>query len=248
MYALVAAAILWYRFVTPIRQALRHRMRVHSVYRESPDTVTVVVSGRHLHELRAESGQFFPWRFLTRRLWWASSPYSLSAAPRPDLLRITVKEFGDHSAALANLQPGTRLVAEGPFGAMTAARRRRRKVLLIAGGVGITPLRALFETMPAGPGELTLLYRASQESDVLFRQELERLAAHRAATLRFLVGRRRDLGWDPLSAAALDANVPDLRDHDVYLCGPPDMAAGVRSALIAAGVPRSQVHSEAFEF
>ena len=68
---------------------------------------------------------------------------------------------------------------------------------------------------------------------MLFRQELERLADHRSATVRFLVGRRSDLGWDPLSTAALAANIPGLRDHDVYLCGPPDMTSGVRTALIA---------------
>ena len=100
MYAAVAAAILWYRFLTPVRQALRHRLRVVAVTHEAPGVVSVVVGGRHLDELRAEAGQFFRWRFLARGLWWASSPYSLSAAPRPDRLRITVKTLGDHSAAL----------------------------------------------------------------------------------------------------------------------------------------------------
>jgi predicted ferric reductase len=248
MYAVVAAAILWYRFLTPIRQAVRHQMRVSAIHRDSADTVTLVLSGRHLDELRAESGQFFRWRFLARGLWWASSPYSLSAAPRADRLRITVKALGDHSAALARVRPGTRVIAEGPYGALTAALRRRRKVLLIAGGVGITPLRALFETIPAGPGELTLLYRASEDRDILFRRELEKLAARRSATVRFLVGRRADLGWDPLSADALAVNIPDLRSHDVYLCGPPEMTTALRTALSAAGVPRNQVHSESFEF
>jgi ferredoxin-NADP reductase len=226
-------------------------MRVHSVYRESADTVTVVMSGRHLNELHAESGQFFRWRFLTRGLWWASSPYSLSAAPRDNFLRITVKALGDHSTKLVTLRPGTRVLAEGPYGALTATvrgRRGSRKVLLIAGGVGITPLRAIFETVQAGPRDVTLLYRASQEADVLFRQELERLAARRSATVRFLVGRRTDLGWDPLSAAALAANIPDLPEHEVYLCGPPGMTAGVRAALLTAGVPRAQVRIESFEF
>src|SRR5947209_11165744 len=97
MYAAVAAAILWYRFVTPVRQALRHQLRIESVRHEAPDVVSVVVAGRHLDELRAEPGQFFRWRFLTRGMWWVSSPYSLSAPPRPDRLRITVKALGDHS-------------------------------------------------------------------------------------------------------------------------------------------------------
>src|SRR3954447_12369333 len=63
MYAAVAAAIAWYRVVTPARQAVRHQMRVLSVERESVDVISVVIAGRHLDELRAESGQFFRWRF-----------------------------------------------------------------------------------------------------------------------------------------------------------------------------------------
>jgi predicted ferric reductase len=248
MYAAVAAAILSYRFLVPVRQAVRHRLRVESVHREAPGVVSMVISGRHLDELRAEPGQFFRWRFLTRGLWWVSSPYSLSAAPRPDRLRITVKALGDHSRLLPLVLPGTRVVAEGPYGAMTAAVRRRRKVLLIAGGVGITPLRALFQTMPAGRGDLTLLYRVGRDGDVVFRQELEHLAAQRGANLRVITGHRGDLGPDPLSASALRATVPDLAAHDVFLCGPEPMTQAVKTALGAAGVPRRQIHHESFAF
>src|SRR5437763_1425293 len=202
MYAAVAAAIVWYRFATPVRQAFRHRMRGVSVHREGPGVISVVIGGRHLDELRAEEGQFFRWRFLSRGLWWTSSPYSLSAGPRPDRLRISVKDLGDHSRALADVRPGTRVLSEGPYGAVTGAVRRQRKVLLIGGGIGITPLRALFETLPAEPGDLTFVYRASDENDVVFGDELQALARQRGANLKFVVGRRADLGYDPLSARA----------------------------------------------
>jgi predicted ferric reductase len=248
LYLGVAAAIVWYRFVTPVRQALRHRLRVVEVVPEGPDVVSVVIGGRDLHELRAEAGQFFRWRFLARDLWWTSSPYSVSAAPRPDRLRITVKALGDHSRALAGLSPGTRVVAEGPYGALTSAARRQRKVLLIAGGIGITPLRALLELLPAAPGELTLLYRVRHHRDVVFGRELHELAALRGANLHVLAGRRADLRWDPLSPSVLMANIPDIAERDVYLCGPPEMTDAVRTALRVAGVPRRRIHHESFEF
>ena len=248
LYAVTGAAILWYRFVTPVRQALRHRLRVLSVHDEGGDAVSVVVAGKHLDELQAESGQFFRWRFLTRGLWWTSSPYSLSAAPTPTRLRFTVKALGDHSRALASLRPGTRVFAEGPYGAMTASVRRRRKVLLIGGGVGITPLRALFESLPARPGELTLLYRTSDLSDVIFRHELELLAQARGARLFIASGRRRDLGYDPLSAPVLTRHIPDIALHDVFLCGPPGMTEATTQALLCAGVKRRHIHHESFEF
>ncbi|GAA4635308.1 ferredoxin reductase family protein [Actinoallomurus vinaceus] len=248
LYIVVGVLLVWYRFVMPVRAAFRYGMRVEGVYREAPGVVSVWVRGRHLDELRAEAGQFFRWRFLTRDLWWASNPYSLSAPPRPDMLRITVKTFGEHSGALSRLRPGTRVFAEGPYGAFTAGRRRRRKVLLLAGGVGITPVRALFETLPAAPGDLTLVYRATDWSDVVFQEELRRIAEIRGATLHYLVGSRRDLGGDPLSPAVLTRILPDLNAHDVYLCGPDGMVNAAKASLRRAGVPRRHIHHESFEF
>jgi predicted ferric reductase len=248
MYLTVAAALVWYRVIVPVRQSLRHRMYVDAVYPEAPGVVSVVLRGKHLDELRAEPGQFFRWRFLTREMWWAANPYSLSAAPRGDQLRITVKQLGEHSGALARLRPGTKVLAEGPYGALTAARRSQRKVLLIAGGIGITPLRALFESLPGGPGDVHLIYRARHDADVVFRSELEDIARHRRARLHVLTGRRTQLGYDPLSPQALTKNVRDLRNHDVYVCGPEPMAQSVIAALRAAKVPRRQIHHESFEF
>jgi ferredoxin-NADP reductase len=248
LYGVVAAAIVWWRFVTPVRQALRHRVRVEQVVPEAPGVVSVVLAGRHLDGLGAEAGQFFRVRFLTRDLWWASNPYSLSAAVLPGRMRITVKDLGEHSAALARLRPGTRVLTEGPYGALTAARRRRRKVLLVAGGIGITPLRALLQALPADPGDLTLVYRAGSARDVVFRDELDTLARLRGARVHVLTGHRRQLGYDPLSAASLAANIPDLRERDVYVCGPDGMTAATVAALRQAGVPRRHIHRETFEF
>ena len=68
------------------------------------------------------------------------------------------------------------MIAEGPFGAFTTAARRRPRVALIAGGVGITPIRALLEDMPGEPGDITVVYRARRPEDVILRAELDELA------------------------------------------------------------------------
>jgi ferredoxin-NADP reductase len=248
LYLAVVALLLRHRVVAPVVSALRHRLRVVSVRPEGRDVVSVYISGRRLGELATEAGQFFRWRFLTRDLWWAANPYSLSAPPDGDILRVTVKVAGQHSAALRALKPGTRVFAEGPYGSFTAALRQGRKVALIAGGVGITPLRALFETLPAGPGELTLLSRARSMDEVLFRRELERIARLRGARVLYLLG-RSDEGADvQLSAGHLRLLLPDLREHDVYLCGPPGMTALARAAAREAGVARRRIHEESFVF
>lgn len=245
LYAGVAYLVLRHRVLTPLRQAFRHRLQVVEVRREAPSIVSVIIQGRHLDDLAAEPGQFFRWRFLTRDMWWAANPYSLSAPVHDGrLMRITVKDLGDHSKGLRLLRPGTRVLAEGPFGALTAARRTRRKVLLIAGGVGITPLRALFETLPADPGDLTLVYRASREKDLVFRTELDQIAEARGARVHYLVGPAGRAGLSPGGLAGL---VPGLRQHDVYLCGPPGLTDRVVAALHRVGVPNRHIHHESFQ-
>ncbi|MFJ5798621.1 ferredoxin reductase family protein [Streptomyces decoyicus] len=244
LYLGVAALLLWNRFLTPLRRALRHRLRVAAVHPEAPGVVSVYLTGKRLEELGAQPGQFFRWRFLAPGQWWTANPFSLSASAGPSELRITVKEAGGHSRAVARLRPGTRVWAEGPYGAFTAARRSSPKVLLLAGGVGITPLRPLFETLP---GEVTLVYFARRAEDLALRNELEDIAAARGAQVHYALGEGAGNSL-PLTADALCDLIPDLASHDVYLCGPPGMTEAAKSALRGAGVPRRRIHHESFAF
>jgi ferredoxin-NADP reductase len=245
LYGGVAAALAWYRFVVPVRRALRHNLRVAGVTQEAPGVVSVYLTGDHLDELGAEPGQFFRWRFLTPDHWGNAHPFSLSAAPTATTLRLTVKALGDGSRDLQALPVGTWVIAEGPFGAVTSARRTHRNVLLIAGGVGITPMRALFESLPLAPGEdLLLLYRARTPDELLFRRELDAIAAQRGARVGYLLGPDRE----PLSAGGLRRMVPDLAQRDVYMCGSPGLTDAVRRSLREAGLPPEQLHEERFDF
>ncbi|MFF3380213.1 ferric reductase-like transmembrane domain-containing protein [Streptomyces sp. NPDC002680] len=246
LYGSVTALVVWYRVITPVRLNMRHRLRVEAVIEETPGIVSVLMSGRKLHRMGAEAGQFFRWRFLAPGMRFSSHPYSLSAAPRPNMLRITVKAIGDHSSALRELEPGTRVWAEGPYGALTAAKRSKGKVLLVAGGVGITPMRALFETLPGAAGDLTLLYRANSTQDLALWDELAIIANERGARLMYAVnspdGERPDI-----SPESLRRKLPDIDEHDVFMCGPPGFAQGVYEALRGAGVPARRIHHESFE-
>ena len=121
LYAYAFAMVIRYRVLQPLHQLWRHRLRVEEIVRESGDVVSIVMSGEHLDELRAEAGQFFRWRFLTRSTWHASYPFSLSAPPTNDRLRITIKALGLGTRLLHDLHPGTAVFAEGPYGALTGA-------------------------------------------------------------------------------------------------------------------------------
>jgi predicted ferric reductase len=248
LYVMVVGLILVFRVGQPLALAWRHRLRVAAVQPEAPGVVSVYVTGRDLDRLAVRSGQYFLWRFLAGAGWWRAHPFSISAAPNGQFLRFTVKTAGDWTDAIQRLRPGTRVFAEGPYGAFTGARRTKQRVLLVAGGIGISPLRALLEDLPAPAGDLTLIYRASSWEDVVFRDELDSLMTLRGATVYYLIGQRSELRGDPLGPQNLARLVPDVPNRDVFVCGTPGMNEHVRRSLVALGVPRDQIHSERFTF
>jgi predicted ferric reductase len=241
LYTATLAAIVAFRVVLPVVRSLRHDLRVERVVQEAPGVVSIEVGGRRLDRLPALSGQFLQWRFLARGHWMEAHPFSLSAAPGGGKLRITVKELGDYTARLASLRRGTRVIVEGPYGRLTSAARRRPRAVLIAGGVGIAPIRALLEDMP---GEVAVIYRAGREDELLFRDELDELSARRGAPLHYVIGERGGDGL--LSSDQLRQLVPDIAERDVYVCGPVSMTEATRASLRGAGVPARHIVSEAF--
>ena len=244
--ALVLAALIWGRLVEPVWLNVRHRFEVAEVVAEGHNTFSLYIDGNRLDKLPAQAGQFMRWRFLTKNGWWQSHPFSLSAAPNAEWLRLTVTAVGGHTAKLAELQPGTPIWAEGPFGTFTAERRTRRRALLIAGGSGIAPIRALLEDMPA---DTIVIYRASRPEELVFRAELEDLAERRDAWVRYIVGSRNDPGPSRLfTPNGMLGLVPDVNRRDVYLCGPPGLVSAAVATLHELEVPAGQMHLDPFEF
>jgi predicted ferric reductase len=233
------------RVVTPLLRNAQHRFRVAAVMPESDDVVSVYVTGRNLDKLPARAGQFMIWRFLGYGRWWEANPFSLSAAPDGRSLRLTARAVGSGSARLRDVPVGTRVFAEGPYGAFTSLNRVKDATLLIAGGVGVTPIRAMLEELT---GPVVVLYRTHTTQDAVLLGELENLAQARGARLHLLTG-RTGAGSppnNPFDPQNLAATVPDILDRDVYVCGPPAMTDAVLRSLRSLRVPSSQVHSERF--
>lgn len=248
LYAIAFIPLLIFRFATPIYRNLRHQFYVDEVVMERPGVVSLWVAGRCLEKLPVRAGQWFGIRALTANGWWRSNPYSISAGPDARRLRFTIEGLGDGSRRLQRLAPGTRLFLEGPYGLLTGAVRTREKVLLIAGGIGITPLRALLEVLPARRGDLALMYRVPSKETLVFKRELQHLADARKADVAFVTGSRDSFTFrdDPLSAAGIKSAYPDILERDVYLCGSPRMMDRVVQSLKELGMPKVQVHLERF--
>jgi ferredoxin-NADP reductase len=138
------------------------------------------------------------------------------------------------------------VVAEGPFGSFTSQGRQHEHAVLIAAGIGITPIRALLEEMT---GDLTLIYRAMTADDLIFRPELDRLAAQRGIRVHCVVGDHRlPEHRHLLSAPHLRHLVPHITKCDVYLCGPSAMMRSVKQTLRRLGVAKAAIHTDEFSY
>jgi predicted ferric reductase len=239
-----AGAVIAYRVAAPLARTLRHRLRVVEIVPDAPGVVSVVLEGRGLDRLGALGGQFLHLRVLRRGLWWQSHPYSLSAMPVRDQLRVTLRTSGDYGAALAAAKPGTLVALEGPYGAFTRHAMSTRRVLLAGAGVGIAPLRTLVQDLPPET-DVVVLSRASSEAQLVLRDELRQLVRRCGGRLHELLGPRERVALD---RGALMSLVPDLASRDVYVCGPDGFTHALRTAARAAGVPPERIHDEAFAF
>ena len=250
LYVVTFGLLLWYRVLTPIRVSSRHRLRVAAVVPEARGVVSLYFTGRDLDQLPVAAGQFFHIRFLRGGGWWRPHPFSISAAPNGQYLRMTVKALGDDSHRMLSMPVGTPIFIEGPYGAFTPRVIRREHVVMLAGGVGVTPLRAIFEALPAGRHHITFLYREGDPSETVFRQELLTLAARHGAVLRILEGHRStpQMPVDPLAPEWLYRHAPHIADADVLVCGSPSFTNRVLDSLKTLRVPDASVHAERFGY
>ena len=256
LWGLTFLVFLTHRVFLPVFVTLEHRPVVSRVRWETRDTVSIEVTGRHLGKLGIQAGQFLHWRFLAPGLWWHQHPFSVSAAPHGDTVRLTMRILGSGTERIAHrLRPGTRVAIEGPYGRFTEESRTSPGVVLVGIGIGVAPLRALLETTTVVPGHATVVLRARTADDIAHLGEFEAWCDHRGAQLVVLTGRRgfrrdRTTSWLPQSHAdvGLRGLVDDLAHCDVYVCGPEGAAEQVLAEARASGTPADHLHHERFSW
>lgn len=252
LYVVALGAIVLFRVLRPMVASLRHGITVERVERIAHDAVSVHLTGRDLRRLNAQGGQFFFWRFWAPGTWWHAHPISLSSAPTDRHARITIRELGRGTRALAELAPGTPVSFSGPFGLFTAAARSHRKVSVLAAGIGVTPVMSLLERIDAAPGDVTVLVRASRDDDLYLWDELQEWGDRNGMRVYRSVGPRAGgaNGWlsrSDVGRGVTTASVfPDAAASDVYICGPDGWADAAESAVRRQGA--TEIHRERFDW
>lgn len=246
LYVAVAVMFLLGRWL-PLLRSLARPLTVTGVQRHADGAISLWVGGRGLPAMRATAGQFFTLRFGVRGLWWQSHPYSMSNQPLAEGLRFTFHARGNDAENFARIQPGTRVWLQGPYGTLGASQAAGREVVMIAGGSGIAPLRAILNDLDPRQAPVVLL-RVSAWHQAWFIDEMEQMLADRGGRLHVIAGRRTSLRMDPFAPTALQALVPDIADRSAFICGPAAMSRAASRGLRASGVPGGRIHIERYDY
>lgn len=249
LYVFTLANLLWGRALKPLWLYRRHGFVVEKIIPETTEVESIWITGRGLDALPAEAGQFALLRFWAPGFRTQAHPFSLSRMPDGKYLRFSIKKLGDFTAAVHHsLRPGTPVFIDGPHGVFTENKCLGDKALLIAGGIGITPLRSLAERLLSLDKDCVLLYSNRSQKDMVFRRELAELEEGGGFAVHHVLS--GDPGW-PGESGLLDAErikrlVPDFAERDAFLCGPPPMVDAVKAALLSLGMSKTRIHSEVF--
>jgi len=249
MLGFTASTVLLYRVLRPLRLYKKHGFTVDRTVMESADVMSVYIKGKDLETYSVEPGQFALLRFWAPGFKLQAHPFSFSKPADGQELRFTIKKCGDFTARLhAELKAGTPVLIDGPHGVFTRARMRTDKALLVAGGIGITPLRAIAEKLCAEKKDTVLVFSNRSHKDIVFLSELGELDKNGNCRIVHVLTEDKDWPGEKgrLDAASLLRLVPDLAERDTFLCGPPPMMAALLAGLSGTGVARNRVHYERF--
>jgi predicted ferric reductase len=243
----VFGLFILYRFVRVWYKFWKHRFYVEKVEQETSDVHSIYIKGRNMEKFKYHAGQFNNWTFLQKGMWF-KHPFTISTAPNGKHIRISAKAVGDFTKKIKDLKPGTKVIVDGPLGIFTEKMAKKNKFLLIAGGIGVTPLRALAESLHQKNKDTVLLYGSRTLPETALYKELQHFIPKEKFHLIFSHEKREGFENGYLDKEKLARLVPDFKDREIYICGPKPMMKLVIGYLAELGVPKSQIHYEIFGY
>lgn len=249
LYFLAFGQLIWYRFLTPLFNFYIHRFYLDHMVQENAGALSCYIKGRQLSDFKVIPGQFMIVRFLNRKLWWQQHPFSISGYQAGEYIRLTIKPLGDFTASLKDkVKVGDKMLLDGPHGVFTLKRAVKDKLLFIAGGVGITPIRSILEEALLAGHEATLLYGNRSEQEIIFKGELDQLKQRHQFDLHYIISENSAANFEQgnIDKEKISRLVPDLKEREVYLCGPVPMMKAIRQQLRELGLPKKLIHFEKF--
>jgi len=253
---LFATLLLRYRVLRPL--ALTKRPWLVAANTDIGGSVRLLrVRPAGHHGLRFEAGQFAWLMTGALPMLSAQHPFSIASSAEatagPDL-EFAIKALGDWTGGtVPSLAPGRRIWVDGPYGGFTPDPSSSRSLVLIAGGIGIAPVRSILLTM-RDRGDRTpvhLLYAASDWTRVVFRDDIAQLADELDLQVSY-VFEKPDADWTGergfITGDTLRRCLPaDPMQYEYFVCGPLPMVDALERTLTSFGVPSDRIHTERFQ-
>jgi predicted ferric reductase len=256
LYAvIVVSLILWYKVLKPIFSWYQ-RWEVIENRAERGQAHTLVLKPVGHDGFSFQPGQY-AWIKKGRTPFGVGQhPISFSSSgdvPPDGQLSFTIKELGDWSSeVIPAIGPGEQMWLDGPHGVLSSDREQGMGYVLIAGGIGITPLYSMCQTMAERRDvrPVLLFYGAQDWEDVTFREELEELTKQMNLQVIYVLTNPPE-GWegetDYINGEILKRYLPNQYKRFVYfICGPQPLMDAMEEALPFLGVPPDKVLSERF--
>lgn len=231
-------------------------LRVARIFEESPNVRTLRLVNADGSELPF---RHLPGQFVTFTVRPIDQPvkrsYTIASPPtRRDYLEVTVKreERGTVSSFLHGVHEGDTLQVIGPSGNFTFMGEDANSIVLISGGVGVTPMMSVLRylTDRSWSGDIYFVYGCRSDRDVIYRQELEYLQLRYPNLKLVIVADEASAEWPHargrITADLLAAAIPHIQTRRIHLCGPPAMMTALRATLVELNVPPEQVRTEVF--
>lgn len=241
-------ACLFFLFRVSFRLGFRIRQHeISRVKKVGPDVVKI--SARPTNgRVGPRLGQFI---YLRWGLWGPTRPFTVSHYDQSTgEISVTVKALGSVTTRLQSIQPGEKVYIDGPYGVFShAALETDRPLVMVAGGIGITPFMRIFEELGYEPDrELHLFYGNKRRKEVIYRDHVDNV--EHANVIHVLSKEPNPSGETGyVTADLLEEHLTrELQEYEYLICGPPGMTANVEAGLLRKGVPDEQIHHELFDY
>ena len=239
--------IIWSKWLRPLLMYSYYRFEVDKVVDEADGVRSVYIRSKRLPKFSWQAGQFAFWWAPVKGLWYQPHPFTISSAQKEGVLRFTPKAIGSGSEAMQRLKPGDPMIIDGPYGRFTSVVSSGKKRLFIAGGIGITPIRAML-------GEYTsaddvLVYGAQTKADLAFYDDIVKWVKKNKLSLQVVLsqGSMKAAKKGRITTEEIQSIAPDYLQRDIWICGPPPMMDAIETQLLEEGIDAGLIHTERFK-
>lgn len=257
LYFTLGVGFYLYHRVFKIFILKKHRFLVKEVIKESANMCTLRFVPEKEQVFQYQPGQFGFFRIMGKHVTYDEHPFSISSTPsNKEFLSVTIKALGDYTSNVINVEPGDKVYIDGPFGKFSYTRYPDEKsTVLIAGGVGITPVLSMLRFMHSQEKDrkVILLWGVNSRTELICRNEIERMRKE-MRNFVFIPVMSMDASWegekgyideDKINKILLEYGY-NISSAGFYICGPAIMMSSVIQGLKALGVKRKRIHFEKF--